>query len=132
MTHCFCVSWVSFWNEIHCVVSFEASCWCKKEMSPYWEVRLKYMSLIMKKVPSCLTILSTSVLTLAGCFIIVGYLSVCLPDWSENLYKAGIVLSKYKVFTEHLLSKQVNINSKAVKSSPQSFLGNCWWEDYSS
>lgn len=42
MTHCFAVSWVSFWNGIHSVVSSEASCWCKKEMSPYWEVGLKY------------------------------------------------------------------------------------------
>lgn len=41
MTHGFAVSWVSFWNEIHSVVSLEASRWCKEEMSPYWEVGLK-------------------------------------------------------------------------------------------
>lgn len=124
LLHCV-MSFILKWNT-H-VVSLESSCWCKKEMSPYWGIMLKYISLIMKKVSSCcLAILPTSVLTLAGCSTITGHLSVCLPDLSESSYRAGIVSSKQEVLSERLLS---NVSSKGVGSLPQTSLGNCWWED---
>lgn len=108
------------------VVSFEASCWCKKEMRPYWEVRLKYISLIMEKVSSCcLAIFHTSVLALPGCSIVVEHLSVSLTSLRISKgQELGQANRKYS-----LLNKQVNIGSNGIKSPPQISLGIYWWED---